>query len=319
MSEIRWTRKDLLGLRDLSADEIRLILQTAKSFQEVSLRSVKKVPALRGKTVANLFFEPSTRTRISFELAEKRLSADTFHVAASTSSFVKGETLKDAAKNIEALKVDVMVMRHSSSGAPHRIAQYLKASVINAGDGINEHPSQALIDMFTILEKKKQIEGLKISFIGDILHSRVARSNMWGLTKLGAKVTVCAPRTLLPREVEKLGVRATTSLEDAVRDADVVNLLRIQTERQDQSFFPSIREYATAYQINNDVLKLAKEDVLIMHPGPVNRGIEITSDVVDGPYSVILDQVTHGLAVRMAILYLVCGASGETPAAEEVA
>lgn len=319
MSEIRWTRKDLLGLRDLSADEIRLILQTAKSFQEVSLRSVKKVPALRGKTVANLFFEPSTRTRISFELAEKRLSADTFHVAASTSSFVKGETLKDAAKNIEALKVDVMVMRHSSSGAPHRIAQYLKASVINAGDGINEHPSQALIDMFTILEKKKQIEGLKISFIGDILHSRVARSNMWGLTKLGAKVTVCAPRTLLPREVEKLGVKATTSLEAAVRDADVVNLLRIQTERQDQSFFPSIREYATAYQINNDVLRLAKEDVLIMHPGPVNRGIEITSDVVDGPYSVILDQVTHGLAVRMAILYLVCGASGETGAAEEVA
>lgn len=319
MSEIRWTRKDLLGLRDLSADEIRLILQTAKSFQEVSLRSVKKVPALRGKTVANLFFEPSTRTRISFELAEKRLSADTFHVAASTSSFVKGETLKDAAKNIEALKVDVMVMRHSSSGAPHRIAQYLKASVINAGDGINEHPSQALIDMFTILEKKKQIEGLKISFIGDILHSRVARSNMWGLTKLGAKVTVCAPKTLLPRDVEKLGVRATTSLEDAVRDADVVNLLRIQTERQDQSFFPSIREYATAYQINNDVLKLAKEDVLIMHPGPVNRGIEITSDVVDGPYSVILDQVTHGLAVRMAILYLVCGASGETGTAEEVA
>lgn len=273
MSEIRWTRKDLLGLRDLSADEIRLILQTAKSFQEVSLRSVKKVPALRGKTVANLFFEPSTRTRISFELAEKRLSADTFHVAASTSSFVKGETLKDAAKNIEALKVDVMVMRHSSSGAPHRIAQYLKASVINAGDGINEHPSQALIDMFTILEKKKQIEGLKISFIGDILHSRVARSNMWGLTKLGAKVTVCAPKTLLPRDVEKLGVRATTSLEDAVRDADVVNLLRIQTERQDQSFFPSIREYATAYQINNDVLKLAKEDVLIMHPGPDRKSV----------------------------------------------
>ncbi len=311
MSEIRWTRKDLLGLRDLSADEIRLVLQTAKSFQEVSLRAVKKVPALRGKTVANLFFEPSTRTRISFELAEKRLSADTFHVAASTSSFVKGESLKDAAKNIEALKVDVMVMRHSSSGAPHRLAQHLKASVINAGDGINEHPSQALIDMFTILEKKKKIEGMKITFVGDILHSRVARSNIWGLTKMGAHVTVCAPKTLLPREVEKLGVRATTSLKDAVKDADVVNLLRIQMERQDQSFFPSIREYATAYQINSDVLKLAKEDVLVMHPGPVNRGIEITSDVVDGPYSVILDQVTHGLAVRMAILYLVCGASTE--------
>ncbi|MBU3759026.1 MAG: aspartate carbamoyltransferase catalytic subunit [Candidatus Omnitrophica bacterium] len=314
---MRWTRKDLLGLRDLSADEIRLILQTAKSFQEVSLRSVKKVPALRGKTVANLFFEPSTRTRISFELAEKRLSADTFHVAASTSSFVKGETLKDAAKNIEALKVDVMVMRHSSSGAPHRIAQYMKASVINAGDGINEHPSQALIDMFTVLEKKKKIENLKISFIGDILHSRVARSNMWGLTKLGAQVTVCGPQTLLPRGVEKLGVRATTSLLEAVQGADVVNLLRIQTERQDQSFFPSIREYATAYQINSEILKHAKEDVLIMHPGPVNRGIEITSDVVDGPYSVILDQVTHGLAVRMAILYLVCGASSDGSSEED--
>lgn len=317
MTEMRWTRKDLLGLRDLSADEIRLILQTAKSFQEVSLRSVKKVPALRGKTVANLFFEPSTRTRISFELAEKRLSADTFHVAASTSSFVKGETLKDAAKNIEALKVDVMVMRHSSSGAPHRIAQYMKASVINAGDGINEHPSQALIDMFTVLEKKKKIENLKISFIGDILHSRVARSNMWGLTKLGAQVTVCGPQTLLPRGVEKLGVRATTSLLEAVQGADVVNLLRIQTERQDQSFFPSIREYATAYQINSEILKHAKEDVLIMHPGPVNRGIEITSDVVDGPYSVILDQVTHGLAVRMAILYLVCGASSDGSSEED--
>jgi len=310
MSTIRWTRKDLLGLRDLSADEIQLILNTAQTFQEVSLRSVKKVPALRGKTIANLFFEPSTRTRISFELAEKRLSADTFHIAASTSSFVKGETLKDAARNIEALKVDAIVMRHSSSGAPHRIANYLKASIINAGDGINEHPSQALIDMFTILQSKKKLKGVRVSFVGDILHSRVARSNIWGLTKLGAEVTVCAPKTLLPRGVETLGVRATTSLKEAVKDADVINLLRIQLERQEESYFPSIREYATAYQIDSEILKNARPDVLIMHPGPVNRGIEITSDVVDGPYSVILDQVTNGLSVRMAILYLICGASG---------
>ncbi|HTL47267.1 MAG TPA: aspartate carbamoyltransferase catalytic subunit [Verrucomicrobiae bacterium] len=314
----KWERKDLLGLRDLSAAEIQLILDTAKSFQEVSLRSVKKVPALQGKTIANLFFEPSTRTRISFELAEKRLSADTLHIAAQTSSFVKGETLKDAAKNIEALKVDVIIMRHPSSGAPHRIANYLKANVINAGDGINEHPSQALIDMFTVLEKKKKIKGIRISFIGDILHSRVARSNIWGLTKLGAEVTVCAPKTLLPRDVEKLGVRATTNLQEAVKDADVINLLRIQLERQEESYFPSIREYVTAYQISSEILKKAKPDVLIMHPGPVNRGIEITSEVVDGPYSVILDQVTNGLSVRMAILYLICGASAE-PVVKEAA
>jgi aspartate carbamoyltransferase catalytic subunit len=301
-----WTRKDLLGLRDLSAEEIALILDTAKSFQEVSTRAIKKVPALRGKTVANLFFEPSTRTRVSFELAGKRLSADTFHIAASNSSFVKGETLKDAARNIEALKADVIVMRHSSSGAPHRIANSLGVSVINAGDGINEHPSQALIDMFTIIEKKGTLKGLKISFVGDILHSRVARSNIWGLTKLGAEVTVCGPKTLLPMHVDKLGVNVTTDLRKAVKNADVINLLRIQLERQDEAFFPSIREYASFYQINKDVLRDAKPDVLIMHPGPVNRGIEITSDVVDGPRSVILDQVTNGIAVRMAILYLVC-------------
>lgn len=304
---IQWTRKDLLGLRELSREEIQLVLETAKSFREISLRPVKKVPALRGKTVANLFFEPSTRTRISFELAEKRLSADTIHVAASTSSMVKGETLKDTAHNIESLKVDVLVMRHPCSGAPHRLAPQLHASVINAGDGINEHPTQALLDMFTIMEKKGKIEGLKVSFVGDILHSRVTRSNIWGLTKLGAQVTVCAPKTLLPRAVDQLGVRVTTDLHEAVKDADVINLLRIQLERQAQSFFPSIREYATAYQINQHVLKEAKPDVLIMHPGPVNRGIEITSDVVDGPYSVILDQVTYGLAVRMAVLFLLSG------------
>ncbi len=311
MTEFKWERKDLLGLRELSRQEIELVLETAKSFREISMRPVKKVPALRGKTVANLFFEPSTRTRISFELAEKRLSADTIHVAGSTSSAVKGETLKDTAHNIEALKVDVLVMRHSSSGAPHRLASQVKASVINAGDGINEHPTQALLDMFTIREKKGKVEGLKVSFVGDILHSRVTRSNIWGLTKMGAQVTVCGPKTLLPRDVEKLGVRVTTNLKEAVQGADVINLLRIQLERQNQSFFPSIREYATAYQINANILKEAKPDVLIMHPGPVNRGIEITSDVVDGPYSVILDQVTYGLAVRMAVLFLLSGGNQE--------
>jgi aspartate carbamoyltransferase catalytic subunit len=304
---MKWTRKDLLGIRDLSAEEINLILETAKSFQEISLRSVKKVPALRGKTIANLFFEPSTRTRVSFELAEKRLSADSIHVAASQSSVVKGESLKDTARNIESLKIDLVVMRHSASGAPHRLAKYLKAGVINAGDGINEHPTQALLDMFTIAEKKGSVKGVKVTFVGDILHSRVARSNIWGLTKLGAEVTVCGPKTLLPVDVEKLGVKVTTNLKEAVKDADVINLLRIQLERQKESFFPSIREYARAYQINKEILKSAKPDVFIMHPGPVNRGIEITSEIVDGPYSLILDQVTNGLAVRMAVLFLLSG------------
>ena len=317
MNEIKWTRKDLLGLKDLTREEIELVLRTAKAFQEISLRPIKKVPALRGKTVANLFFEPSTRTRISFELAEKRLSADTIHVAPSTSSIVKGEGLLDTARNIEALKVEIVVMRHPASGAPHRLAPELRASVINAGDGLNEHPTQALLDMFTILEKKGKLDGLRVSFVGDILHSRVTRSNIWGLTKLGAHVTVCAPKTLLPAQVEKLGVSVTTSLKEAVKDADVINLLRIQLERQNESFFPSIREYATAYQINRDILKNAKPDVLIMHPGPVNRGIEITSEVVDGPQAVILDQVTHGLAVRMAVLYLLSGATHEEKIHEE--
>ena len=306
-SSFKWTRKHLLGLRQLDRIEIEHILATAKSFRDISLRPVKKVPALRGKTVANLFFEPSTRTRISFELAEKRLSADTIHVASSTSSVVKGETLKDTCRNIEALKVDVVVIRHPSSGAPHRMARHLNASVVNAGDGMNEHPTQGLLDMFTIMEKKGCIEGLNVSFVGDILHSRVARSNIWGLTKLGAKVTVCGPKTLIPARIEELGVRVTYNLQEAVENADVVNLLRIQLERQNQAFFPSIREYATAYQINSQVLKKAKPNVLIMHPGPVNRGIEITSDVVEGPYAVILDQVTYGLAVRMAVLYLLSG------------
>ncbi|MBI4388504.1 MAG: aspartate carbamoyltransferase catalytic subunit [Candidatus Omnitrophica bacterium] len=304
---VQWTRKDLVGLQDLSAGEIELVLDTAKSLQEISLRPIKKVPTLRGRTVANLFFEPSTRTRISFELAEKRLSADTIHVAGSTSSTVKGETLIDTIRNIESLKVDMMVVRHSASGAPHRLARMSDVSVINAGDGINEHPTQALLDMFTIREKKGKLAGLKIAFVGDILHSRVARSNMWGLTRLGAKVIVCGPKTLLPPKVEAFGVEVTTDLKEAIQDADVINLLRIQSERQAQSYFPSIREYANSYQINSEVLKHAKPGLLIMHPGPVNRGIELSSDVMDGPYSVILDQVTNGLAVRMAVLYLLSG------------
>ena len=307
-----WKRKDLVGLKDLTADEINLMLDTAKSLQEISLRPVKKVPTLRGRTVANMFFEPSTRTRISFELAEKRLSADAINFSGSTSSTTKGETLKDTIRNIESLKVELIVMRHPASGAPHRTAQLLGVSVINAGDGINEHPTQALLDMFTIREKKGKLSGLKVAFIGDILHSRVARSNIWGLTKLGAKVTICGPKTLLPPHADSLGVEATTDLEHAIHDADVINLLRIQTERQHECFFPSIREYANSYQINRQVLKRAKPDVLIMHPGPVNRGVELSSDVMDGPYSVILEQVTNGLAVRMAVLYLLSTARKKT-------
>ena len=302
--EAVWKRKDLLGLRELSAEEIELFLDTAASFQEIARRPVKRVPTLQGRTIVNLFFEASTRTRISFELAEKRMSADIVNFSKETSSTVKGETVKDTAKNLEALQVDLVIMRHPSSGAPHRLARYLKCGVVNAGDGINEHPTQALLDMFTMRQNKGRIRGLKVTFVGDILHSRVARSNMWGLTKLGAEVTVCGPRTLLPCDIEQLGVRVTTNLHDAVKDADVLNLLRIQLERQTESFFPSIREYAITYQINRDVLKRAKPDVVIMHPGPVNRGVELASDVVDGPYSLILDQVTNGLAMRMAVLYL---------------
>lgn len=304
---VEWNRKDLLGLEELSKEEILFILDTAESFREVSTRPIKKVPALRGKTVVNFFFEPSTRTRASFELAAKRLSADIINISVNTSSMVKGETLKDTARNIEAMKVDIIVMRHSSSGAPHMLARTVKSSVINAGDGSHEHPTQALLDMFTIREKKGRIEGLNVSIIGDIAHSRVARSNIWGLKKLGANVTVCGPFTLMPKEVERLGVRVTNRLEEAIEDADVLNVLRVQLERQNENLFPSIREYAIEFGIDSDKLKYAKEDVLIMHPGPINRGIELTPDVADGPYSVILDQVTNGIAVRMAVLYLVSG------------
>ncbi|MFC1809615.1 aspartate carbamoyltransferase catalytic subunit [Candidatus Omnitrophota bacterium] len=308
MSEIKWTKRDLIGLKNLSRDEIELILETAKSFKEISERPLKKVPALQGKTIVNLFFEPSTRTRSSFELAEKRLSADTMsYSGTSSSSIVKGETVKDMARNIEALKIDMIVVRHGASGLPHQLTQYVEAGVVNAGDGINEHPTQALLDMYTIKEKRGTIEGLKVVFIGDISHSRVARSNIWGLTKLGAHVTVCGPKTMMPVEIEKMGVTVTHDVREAIHEADAITLLRIQLERQDEPLFPSLREYATTFQINKETLKYAKPDVLIMHPGPINRNVELADDVADGENSVILRQVTNGLAVRMAVLYLISG------------
>lgn len=301
----KWTKKHLLGIEDLSEEEIRLILDQAVGFKEILSRRIPKVPALRGKTIVNLFWEPSTRTRSSFELAAKRLSADTLNVAANSSSFLKGETLKDTARNIEAMKVDMLIMRHSSAGAPHFLARCVETSVINAGDGAHEHPTQALLDAFTIKEKLGKIKGLKVSIIGDIAHSRVARSNIWALTKLGAKVTVCGPKTMMPAEVEKMGVSATSDIREAVQGADVLNVLRIQLERQKRSLFPSTREYAKEFGIDTKLMKkYAKKKILVMHPGPINRGVELSQDVADGEYSVILDQVTNGVAVRMAVLFL---------------
>ena len=304
---MQWTKKDLLCLYDLSAEEIEFILDTAAEFKKVSQRRVKKVPALRGKTVVNLFVEPSTRTRVSFELAEQRLSADIVNMQAQSSSLLKGETLLDTVRNIEALQVDLVVMRHSAPGAHAFIARNLKCGVVNAGDGAHSHPTQALLDIFTIREKKGRVEGLNVAIIGDILHSRVARSNIWGLLKLGAKVTVAGPATLVPREFEEIGVRVCHDLREAVEGADVVNLLRIQRERQTAGFFPSIGEYARFFGINQVTLKYMKPDALIMHPGAINRGVELTGDVADGEQSVILEQVTNGLAIRMAVLYLVAG------------
>lgn len=302
-TEMRWTKKDLLSLEELSREEIELLLRTAESFKEVSTRDVKKVPALRGKTIANLFFESSTRTRTSFELAAKRLSADTVNFSSYGSSTSKGESLKDTARNIEAMHIDTIVMRHPSSGSAEYLARSIRAGVINAGDGIHEHPTQGLLDLFTIRERKGTLEGIKVCLVGDILHSRVARSNIWGLVKLGAKVTVCGPPTLIPAKIESLGVEVQYDLDRAVRDQDVLNILRIQLERQKGAFFPSIREYAAEYGITSERLKKAKPDVLIMHPGPVNRGVELSSEVADGANSVILEQVTNGVAVRMAALF----------------
>lgn len=306
----RWDKKNLLGLEELSSEEIKLILDTALVFKEVSTRPIKKVPTLRGKTVVNLFFEPSTRTRISFELAAKRLSADVLNFSASSSSVLKGETLIDTARNIEAMKVDAVVLRHECIGTPHLLAKHIEPAVINAGDGPHEHPTQALLDLFTIREKKGGLEGLKVSLIGDIAHSRVARSDIWGLKKMGAEVTVCGPETLMPVFIERLAVKKTNNLNEAIEAADVLIILRIQLERQKMNLIPSVREYRAMFGITKESLKAAKKDVLIMHPGPINRGIEISPEVADGEYSCILEQVTNGIAVRMAVLYLLLGKEG---------
>ena len=301
-------KKDILGIREMTVDEINLILETAESFLEISTRDIKKVPTLRGKSVINLFYEASTRTRTSFEIAGKRLSADTINISASTSAVVKGETLIDTARNLEAMNPDIIVIRHSAAGAPHLLATLVKQSIINAGDGAHEHPSQALLDMMTIKEKKGRIAGLKVALVGDILHSRVARSNIYGLSKMGARIVVAGPATMIPRDIERMGVEAYTKIEDAIVDADVVMMLRIQLERQKQNIFPSLREYAQHYCLNRKNLKLAQKDVIVMHPGPMNRGVEISPDIADDPScSVILDQVNNGVAVRMALLYLLSG------------
>ena len=306
-TEYRFTHKHILGLEDLSAQDIDYILRAAESFKEISQRPIKKVPTLRGKTVVNLFFEPSTRTRLSFEVAAKRLSADTFNVAASTSSTTKGETLVDTARNLEAMRPDIIIIRHSRSGSPRLLANHIKASVLNAGDGVHEHPSQALLDMMTVKEKKGRLEGLKVAIIGDIAHSRVAHSNIIGFSKMGAQVTVSGPATLIPAGVADMGGVVCGSVEEAVADADVVMALRIQKERQRDPLIPSLREYAKFFGITSRVLAAAKPDALIMHPGPINRGVEMDPAIADGPQSVILEQVTNGVAVRMALLYLIMG------------
>jgi len=302
-----WTRQHLLDLQSLTAEELVVLLDTAKHFKQVGERSIKKVPALRGKTIINLFVEPSTRTRISFELAGLRLSADVINFSAESSSFKKGETLKDTALNLEALNADFIVIRHGASGAPHFLSRFLKAHVVNAGDGAHEHPTQGLLDAFTIREKKGRIEGLNVTILGDILYSRVARSNIWALRKLGANVTLCGPPSLVPRIFEEIGCRVVWNMNEALRDADVINLLRIQHERQRATMFPSIGEYAGLFGLNQSRQHLVKPDALIMHPGPINRGVEIDNTFADGAQSVILQQVTNGLAIRMAVLFLLGG------------
>ena len=300
-------KKDLLGIADLTREDIYLILDTAEAMREIGQRPIKKVPTLRGKTVVNLFYEPSTRTRTSFEIAEKRLSADTLNIAVAASSVLKGETLVDTAMNLEAMAPDVIVLRHASSGACHLLSRICRSRVINAGDGTHEHPTQALLDAFTIREHKKRIEDLKIAIIGDLLHSRVLRSNVLLLTGLGAEVWVSGPATMMPAGIEQFGVRASTSVDEAVADADVIMMLRIQQERMHGAFFPSLREYFNTFGMTPERLARARPDVIIMHPGPMNRGVEIASEVADGPFSVILEQVANGVAVRMAVLYLLAG------------
>lgn len=304
---VEFKHKDLIGMGQLSVEDIELILNTAVSMKEISKRKIKKVPTLRGKCVVLFFQEPSTRTRISFEIAAKRLSADTVNVAIAASSIIKGESFYDTMGNLEAMNPDAIILRHPCSGAPHLLAKSIKASVINAGDGMNEHPTQALLDIFTIWERKGKISGLNVVIIGDISHSRVARSNIIGLQKLGAEVTVSGPPTLIPKDTEGLGVHIVYEPSNAIKDKDVIMVLRIQTERQSGVLFPSIREYTDFFGLNQKVLRNAKEDVIVMHPGPINRGVEIASDVADGAHSVILEQVSNGVAVRMALLYLLIG------------
>ena len=306
-----WTRKDLLGIAELTREEIETLLDTAESFAEVALRPIKKVPALRGRTVLNLFFEPSTRTRSSFELAEKRLTADSLNFSGSGSALEKGETLIDTARNLEAMAPDLIVVRHKHPGVPHLLARRLDSGIVNAGDGAHEHPTQALLDAFTIRRHKGAIEGLKVTIVGDIDHSRVVRSNLHCLTKLGAKVTIAGPRTLMPVQLEKLGVEVAYDLDSAIEGADVVMMLRVQLERQQRSAFPSVREYFRTFGLTPERLKRAKADAIVMHPGPMNRGVEIDSAVADGPASVILDQVANGIAVRMAVLYLLAAVRKE--------
>ena len=308
-------RKDLLGIAELTPEEISLVLDTAEAMKEIGTRPIKKVPALRGKTVVNLFFEPSTRTRTSFEIAEKRLSADTLNIAIASSSVVKGETLVDTALNLEAMSPNMIVLRHSSSGACHLLSRICRSAIINAGDGMHEHPTQALLDGFTIRERKGRLRGLKVAIIGDLLHSRVLRSNIHLLTKMGAHVWVCGPPTLMPADIAQFGVTATSSVDEAVSDADVIMLLRIQLERMEGAYFPSLREYFSVFGMTEARLRLAQPDVIIMHPGPMNRGVEIASEVADGPYSVILDQVANGVAVRMAVLHLLASGSDHEEAA----
>ena len=304
--------KDLVGLEYLSAEQILTILNTAEPFKEISERRIKKVPVLRGKTIVNLFFEASTRTRVSFEFAEKRLSADTLNIASSGSSVVKGETLVDTARNLEAMRIDMVVMRHGSSGAAKFLAERIPSNVINAGDGSHEHPTQALLDMLTIRDHYGKIEGLKVCLVGDILHSRVARSNIYGLLALGAEVAVCGPKTLLPLGIGELGVTVFPRVEEAIQWADVLNVLRLQLERMEAGFLPSLREYNQVWGVSRAKLEQAPKDLLILHPGPMNRGVEIDSDVADGPHSMILHQVTNGVAVRMAVLYLLTGGAPDT-------
>jgi aspartate carbamoyltransferase catalytic subunit len=311
----RLRRKHLLGIADLAPEEIVLILDTADAMREIAQRPIKKVPTLRGRTVVNLFFEPSTRTRTSFEVAEKRLSADTLSIAVASSSVVKGETLVDTALNLEAMSPDMIVLRHASSGACELLARVCRSRIINAGDGMHEHPTQALLDAFTIRQHKGRIRGLKVAIVGDLLHSRVLRSNLLLLTRLGAEVWVCGPPTLVPPGIDRLGARVTTSVDEAAEGADVIMLLRIQLERMQGGFFPSLREYFTVFGMTEVRARRAKDDVIVMHPGPMNRGVEIASEVADGPYSVILEQVANGVAVRMAVLYLLAGGVDDEAAA----